>query len=312
MVNTASTRDRRERERAPAAHAPSLGSANLNPFGDLHILQHLSARFARSLRGVCEPLLRRGLRSWAEPVEVARFGDYRAERGQALTAWAALEMASGEQALLVVDGRFVLEALDLFFGGVGDTPATLPTEFTPAAEAMVRRLATMLAGPLATAWEPVARMSFAVGTVEANAALLQSVDGEDPVVISRFGLASGEATPTFVDILYPVSALKPHAPSLNAKVHGRSAEADPKWLSGLTRAAMGVRMPVRSVLAEPVISIGRLLDLREGDVIPISFGPQVPVMVGGRRLGMGTVGTANGKAAIRLTSLHLDPEEDYR
>ena len=51
-------RDRRERPRDGASHAPALGGANLNPFGDLHTLQHLSARLARSLRGVFEPLLR--------------------------------------------------------------------------------------------------------------------------------------------------------------------------------------------------------------------------------------------------------------
>ncbi len=56
---------------------------------------------------------------------------------------------------------------------------------------------------------------------------------------------------------------------------------------------MTVRFPVRSVLAEPVVSLSRLMELKTGDVIPISFGPKVPVMVGGDLLGMGTVGTAN-------------------
>ena len=45
------------------------------------------------------------------------------------------------------------------------------------------------------------------------------------------------------------------------------------------------------------------MDLKPGDVIPISFGTDVPVHIGGMPLGMGTVGTSNGRAAIRITKL---------
>ena len=79
--------------------------------------------------------------------------------------------------------------------------------------------------------------------------------------------------------------------------------ADPTWRNGLTRAAMNVRLPIRSVLAEPTVSLALLMELKVGDVIPITVEPQVPVMVGGDRLGMGTVGAANGRAAIQLTQL---------
>jgi flagellar motor switch protein FliM len=57
------------------------------------------------------------------------------------------------------------------------------------------------------------------------------------------------------------------------------------------------------VLAEPVIPLAMLMELKAGDVIPINVDKDVPVMVGGDRLGAGTVGTSNGKAAIRLTSI---------
>ncbi|WP_448659843.1 flagellar motor switch protein FliM [Sphingomonas sp. CJ99] len=316
MVNDASPSletDRRSRPRIAAEHALALGISNVNPFGDLHTLQHLSARFARSLRGVFEPMLRRAVRSWAEPVEVERFGQYRANREMGLTAWLPVAMTpDGGQALMVVPGRFALELLDLFFGGFGDAPHSLPTEFSPAAEAVIRRMAASMCDPLAHAWEPVARIGFTPGNIEINAAMLSSIDSEDPVIVTRFGIAADGGHPAMIDILYPVAALKPHGPSLTAKVHGKSAEPDARWLAGLTRAAMGVRFPVRSVLAEPSISLGKLMELKEGDIIPISFGPNVPVMVGNRRLGAGTVGTANGHAAIRLTSIEPLPEEDFQ
>jgi flagellar motor switch protein FliM len=314
MVNGASTTasaDRRERPRQQADHA-SLGVQNLNPFGDLHTLQHLSARLARGMRGVFEPLLRQEVRAFAEPLVVQRFADYRAERADGLTAWLPLAMApAGGLALVVFDGRFVMQLLDLYFGGTGATPAALPAEFTPAAEAIVARLGTLLAGPLSAAWEPLGRIEFVPAHVESNPALIQGLDGEDAVVVTRFGIATGTNKPVFVDILYPVAALKPHTPSLIGKVHAKTAAPDPAWRNSLTRNVMGVKFPVRSVLAEPMVSLSVLMDLKAGDIIPISFGAEVPVMVGGDRLGLGTVGTSNGKAAIRLNTITRELE-DYQ
>jgi len=318
MVNATTTTnsdapdgERRASHRPAAEHVASLGVANLNPFGDLHMLQHLSARLARSLRVVFEPVLRRSLRTWAEPLVVQRFADYSAERHDGLTAWLPMAMTPGDgRALAVFDGGFVIETLDLFFGGNGDRPKTMPSEFTPAAEAMIGRLGQMLAEPMKAAWEPLARVAFAPGHPEGSPAMLQGLDGDDAMIVTRFGLADGVHDPVFIDLVYPVAALKPFGQTLTGKVVGRSSASEPKWRAGLTRAAMNVRFPVRSVLAEPRIALATLMALKVGDVIPVSFGTDVPVMVGSDRLGIGTVGTSNGRAAIRITQLdRLDEEE---
>ncbi|UVO51214.1 flagellar motor switch protein FliM [Sphingomonas sp. SUN019] len=301
-ATTPDTSDRRERGRVDLVQPGGLGVAKLNPFGDLHTLQHLSARLARGLRAVFEPLVREEVRAWAEPLVVQRFADYRAERPDKLTAWLPLGM-DDRAALCVIDGKFVLELLDLFFGGNGAAPHDMPTEFSPAAEAMVTRLGAMIADPLTTAWEPLARVAFSVGHVESNPSMLQSIDGEDAMIVTRFGIARGAAKPVFLDLVYPVTALKPHGTALTGKVVAKAVEQDGAWRTALTRAAMGVKFPVRSVLAEPVISLAVLMNLKPGDVIPVSFGDDIPVMVGGDRLGTGTVGTSNGHAAIRLSKL---------
>ena len=308
MVNGPSSShpsDRRERIRGDADARPGvLGMAKLNPFGDLHSVQHLSARLARSLKGVFEPILRAEIRTWAEPLVVQRFADYRAERPDTLAAWLPLAMTPGDgAALMILDGRFVLELLDLFFGGLGAAPAELPREFSPAAAALVARLGGAVAGQLAAALEPLARIAFAPGHPEANPVLLGGVDGDDAVIVTRFGIAQGTAKPVFLDLCYPVATMRPHGQALTGKVVAKAAEPDAAWRTALTRAAMDVRFPVRSVLAEPVVPLSLLVTLKPGDVIPISFNEAVPVMVGGDRVGTGTVGTSNGHAAIRLTSL---------
>jgi flagellar motor switch protein FliM len=295
--------DRRERSRAGAAAGASLlGAAKLHPFGDLHTLQHLSARLARGVRATFEGFLRTETRTWAEPLEVVRLSDYRIARGEQLTAWQQLAM-DDRAMLCVLDGPFVLELLDLFFGGLGEVPAVLPGEFSPAAETLVARIGASLAVQLQAAWEPLARAGFAAGRCDANPTLLSGIEADEVVVVTRFGIARGEGKPVFMDVLYPVSTLKPHQVVLNGKVVAKPVEPDVEWQTTLTRAAMNVRLPVRSVLAEPNISLARLMDLKAGDIIPISFGTDVPIMVGGAPLGLGTVGTSNGRAAIRISKI---------
>ncbi len=50
--------------------------------------------------------------------------------------------------------------------------------------------------------------------------MVTGVDGEEPMVITRFGIDKGYGKPIFIDIVYPVAALKSYTPTLTGKVMG--------------------------------------------------------------------------------------------
>jgi len=300
------------RERGkPAQHAPALGSASANPLGDLQALAHVNQRLARTLRTLFEPLLRQGLKIAAEPIAVERFDGYVESRGGALTSVTLIGMAplSG-QAMLVLDGGFTFRLVDLYFGGPGVLPNPMPAEFTPTADAMIARIAAGFGERLASAWSELADISFQVGRTEANPAMLSHIDGEDRVVRTRFLLIAADGRQLPVDLLYPATSLKPIASILSSKVQSRRQAADPAWQNNLTRAVMSVKLPVRSVLAEPVIPLAQLMSLQPGDIIPISFGPEIPLLVSNNRFARGAVGASNGRAAIRLHRIEPIEDED--
>ena len=91
-------------------------------------------------------------------------------------------------------------------------PRDLPTEFSPAAEAMVARLGAMIAAPLTRRLGAAgARSTSRRGRVEANAAMLarhrrRRRGDRHPLRHRR----AATAKPVFLDLLYPVAALKPH------------------------------------------------------------------------------------------------------
>lgn len=298
--------------RATAQHAPVLGSASANPLGDLQALGPVNQHLARTLRTLFEPLLRQQVKVAAEVVAVERWDAYLTSRGGGLASVTLMSMAplSG-QAMLVLDGGLTFRLVDIYFGGPGLAPNPIPAEFTPTAEAMIERVATGFSDRLAGAWAELAEIGFQPGRTEANPAMLPHIDGEDRVVRTRFLLTVGQsAHPIAVDLLYPAASLKPIASILSSKVQSRRQAEDPAWMNRLTRAVMNVKLPVRSVLAEPVIPLRQLMELKPGDVIPISFGPEIPLLVANNRFARGAVGASNGRAAIRVHCIEPLEDED--
>lgn len=295
----------------PAQHAAALGSAPANPLGDLQALAQVNQRLARALRTLFEPLLREAVKVTPDTVAVERFDDYLSNRGPGLASVTMIGMAplSG-QAMLVLDGGFIFRLVDLYFGGPGLLPNPMPAEFTPTAEAMIARVAGGFAERLRSGWAELAEIAFEAGRTEANPAMLSHIDGEDRVVRARFVLTVGEGRQVPVDLLYPAASLKPIAAILSSKVQSRRQAEDPAWTNNLMRAAMNVKLPVRSVLAEPVIPLSQLMSLQPGDIIPISFGPEIPLRVANHRFARGAVGAANGRAAIRVHRIEPIEHED--
>lgn len=287
----------------------ALATATVNPLGDLNALAQVNQRLARALRGLFEPLLRRPIRVAADGIEIVRYDHYLDARGPSLSSTTLVSMAplSG-QAMLVLEGTLLFELVDLYFGGPGRAPEPMPAEFTPTAEAMIARLSNGVVEKLAGAWRDLAEIDFKPGRIESNPAMLSHIDIEERMVLTRFTLLDGDIRRATIDILYPAASLKPIASILSSKVQSRRGGGDPSWFAALTKAAMNVKLPVRSVLAEPVIPLSKLMALKPGDVIPISFGPEIPMLVADKIFARGAVGAANGRAALRLN--RLEPIED--
>ena len=295
-----------------ARHAQALGAAGgAIQLGELPALGAVGGQFAAGLRGVLEPLLRRQPKIAAEEPRVARFDEWAGARPAALSSLTLMAMPplSG-QALLAIDGALVFEMVDLFFGGAGAVPDPLPAEFTPTADAIVARIVAGVAECLGKAWREFAEIDFSPKRSVTNPAALTHLAAEELVLVTRFVASEPDSSGAAIEIVYPVSSLKPVAALLGPKVQAKRGGPDPLWMSSLTRAVMNVKLPVRSVLAEPVIPLAQLMSLRPGDIIPINLAPEIPLLVANNRFARGAVGAANGRAAIRLNRIERLEDED--
>ena len=72
------------------------------------------------------------------------------------------------------------------------------------------------------------------------------------------------------------------------------------WDLRLGERVREIRLPVRSVLARPVLSAGEIARLRVGDVIPIRAPDRVAMLCGTHRLAAGVLIERDGHAAIEV------------
>ncbi len=281
------------------AHA--IGRAAPPALGDLPGLHQLGLRFAREAREVFAPILRRQPRIDVEVAQTERFGDYSRRLRGSLMNLTLVDLAPVQgQALVVLEPSLVLHAADLYFGGSGAVPDILPAEFSATEQAIIDKMVGGLIERLVETWEKVQPMAFHPVANESSPRLLNYLGPNEQVVVTRFSmtLADGRSTP--VDIVYPLSALKPVLAKLGPPAGGPATPENPRWSGALTRAVMNVPLPVRSVLTEPVVPLSMLANLKPGDIIPIELDADIPLLVQARAVARGTVGQSAGKIAVKV------------
>jgi flagellar motor switch protein FliM len=269
------------------------------------VLQQITTRVGRAFRTTLEPLLHHLPKVQAEPIVVRRYEDIADTWRATLGSFTLLSMAPSQGALLVaIPGTAVIALVERLFGGAARATDVTPVEFPASADAMTARLTLALRAHLVDAWRGTADLGFERNRHEASLALLAYLDGDDAVACSRLTITEADGRTWPIDLHYPVDALKPLAAALNAKVHGHRGEMSEGWRGALHASVLNVAFPVRSVLAEPVLPLARLLELQVGDVIPISLKSDVDLIVADGVFAKGSVGASNGRAAIRVRALN--------
>ncbi len=286
-------------DRTPRAFA--LGNEAFRPTARLAGLERMGERMAQRVRAVVEPFARTRTQVAAEPLETLRFEEWRAALPPftSLSLYRLRPLKSG--VLLVIEPAFVGWLVDAFYGGGAAPPKTKGREFTPSEERLLGRLADGVVEALVEVWSEVTVLTPTLASRETNPAYASLVRADEAVVLQRFTVTPAQGHATTLTILYPLGALRPYEALLAAKVHDEGGAAgDHEWRMRLAEALETVRLPVRSVLARPELSLSQLVALKPGDVIPITLNPKVPLIVANRRIATGTIGEQDGRAALMI------------
>ena len=287
----------------PRVRPFTLGQEDFKPTAWMPGLERIGEKLARRMRTVVEPLVEGRTKITAETIETVR---YEAWRGglpdfTSLNFYRMRPLKGGM--LVVVEPDFVAGVVDMFFGGTGLPAPRRHPEFTPSEDALIVRLTDAVVRALSDSWAEIIPLTPSLVSRETNAVFANLFRAEETVVIQRFSIVPGQGRPTVISIVYPLGSLRAVEGPLTAKVHDDSGPADAQWRSRIAVALDDVRLPVRSVLARPKITAAQLMALKPGDVIPISVGAKIPLLVANRRFAYGTIGEKDGHAALLIDTI---------
>lgn len=229
--------------------------------------------------------------------ETVRFGDWRTGLAP-MCAVAVCRMPPLKgQILMSVPASLVSRLTDIFFGGDGDQPADRAA-FTPTEQRVFLRLADLLAEAHSRAWPgPATPEVAAIETARNN---LRMAREGDPAIIQSLAIQRGKTVLGRIEFVHAAPQLRG---MFGAEDMGDDEPASPEWRRQVESSMLNVHLPVRSVIARPEITLETLFRLAPGDVIPIILPATVPIIVSGRVLARGSIGEANGHAAIQIEHL---------
>ena len=142
---------------------------------------------------------------------------------------------------------------------------------------------------------------------EINPQFANIVNPTEVVLVSKFKVdiegACGE-----LHLTIPYAMLEPVRELLDAGVQGDRSSGDDRWATAIRQRIQAADVRVSATLTEAHCSLGELVKLRSGDIIPIDLPHTVTLAAEGVPLFRCTIGVSNGYNAVQvLQSMHNDP-----
>jgi flagellar motor switch protein FliM len=132
-----------------------------------------------------------------------------------------------------------------------------------------------------------------------NPKLANIVSPTEIVVVSRFRVeldgAGGE-----IHVTFPYSTLEPLKDTLRAGMQSDRVEHDERWLQSLREEIEDADVEISLSLGRSHITVGELLNLKPGDILPTDFDGKATMLAEDVPLFKGTYGASRGQKAIKL------------
>lgn len=282
----------------------AFGRGDAQPPVMLSGLDRLGDKLARRMRGIVEPIAGVRPEVTAVPAELIEYIAW----SEAVPANSSIGIYRAHplkgHILLRMDAAMISGLVDRFYGGVTGRPALVRAEFTPTEERLIARLSESVMTALAASWAEIMPIEPALATRESGAGLASNPPLGDTMAVQRFTISLSRDCEWSIEILIPLASLRAVEPLMGSKVNDEPGGPDPIWQARLARQLTQITLPARTVLARPNLSLKQLMQLKPGDVIPVTISRSLPLIVNDRIVAHGHIGEQDGRAAFMIEKLH--------
>lgn len=206
-------------------------------------------------------------------------------------------------ALLVFESKLAYALIDSFFGGT-DRPFTKieGKEFTRIELSLMQKVMDLAISDLEEAWAPVHESKISFIRTEVNPQFVGVVPPSDVIISTTFEVELENATGT-IALVVPYSTLEPIKSKLNASFQTEGDKSDKEWLLKMTEHMKQVEANLKVNLGAATITVGDLVNLQVGDIIPLGQDAdgELDVLIEDVSKFKCFFGVSRGNRAIQLT-----------
>jgi flagellar motor switch protein FliM len=268
--------------------------------GRMPTLEMINDRFARFLRSTIFNLLRRSAEISVGGVQTLKFSQY----VHSLFVPTSLNLVRVRPlcgtALVVFDPRLVFTLVDNFFGGDGRFYTKIEgRDFTPTERRVIQMLLTQVLKDLKEAWAMVAPLEYEYMNSEMNPQFANIVSPTEVVVVNSFHVEL-EGGGGDIHLTMPYAMIEPLRELLAAGMQSDIKEADDRWPSALRNEVKDAVVELEATLVEAEVTLGDLINMQPGDIIPIDLPKTVLARVEGVPVFQAQLGVSRGNAALKM------------
>jgi len=272
----------------------------------MHTLEVINERFARHLRGTLLTYMRRNADISVGAVQILKYGDF--VRNLPVPANINLIQMKPLRgtALFVFDPKLVFLVVDNLFGSDGRYHVRVEgRDFTPTEQRIIKHLLDLTLDSYGSAWQPVHPLDFEYLRSEMHARLANIVGPNELVVNTTFHIEFGPVGGS-LNVCIPYSMIEPVRTLLTNPLQDE-VEVDRRWVRQLAQQLQSADVELNAEFLTLSSSIGQLLKLQVGDVLPVDIPQTVVARINGVPVMECSYGTSNGRHALRVQKMIKHP-----
>ncbi len=268
---------------------------------DIPSMDLLNQGFARYLKRSFRSVLRDGVEISVGDVTEEKFSDYVATLPDPTMLYLTKIPLLNTQAVFILSAELIRKYVDIYFGGGSKALEQTPREgFTSAEQRVAAQILDFSLRDFATAWEPIVPVAFNVIKNESSPHFCKFMESAESIVVSKFNVQLDQDSEASLSTVLPASMLAPLYEKMDASSRGSQPEHRAAWTSALKERLKDVDLTLAIPLAQRSFSLGKLVRLQPGDIIPIELASVVTLKCGEVELFRGKFGVSRNKNSIRI------------
>jgi flagellar motor switch protein FliM len=268
--------------------------------GRMPTLDLINERHVRLLRAGLFNLIRRKLEVTVKPVRTLAYSEY-LQSLQLPTSLNLIKLSPLRgTSLFVIDPKLVFAMVDNFFGGSGRQASIEGREFTRTENRIVQMILKQTFKDMQEAWTSIAKLQVELVGTETNPNFVNIIGPTDILVVIAFQVDI-DGTGGDLQIAIPYASLEPLRELLDSGLPKERTERNDAWAQTLREELEDAEVEIVPLLGHARMTVGKLVDLRPGDIIPCDFDGEVTLIAEGVPVLRGSYGTSRGVQAVKIS-----------